>query len=674
MDKPFKPARIILILLVFAAVAVFYVIHLYDLQMVSSREYVDTSAELSTETYTVSASRGSILDRNGNVLVSSVPHYDIVIDRLTLITSQDPNGTLLFLINAADKCGFPHADTMPIRDDSFVEMTDSQKRYLGIYLEFFNLPEDISAPELMAFFRSHYGIPESYTDAEARLAAGVRYELEIRVLTYVPDYKFCRDISRDLLQIVSENKLPGVSISTTYERVYHTKYAAQLLGYVRSMDSEDVEYYTSLGYPLDASVGHEGVEEAFESYLHGKDGTLKITRDSSGAVVAQEYTAEPEPGGNVVLSIDIGMQAAAEEALADGIAELNASRGYGKLKATGGAVVVLDLKSNEVLASASNPTYEPAKLLENYSELASDPASPLYKRALQGTYSRGSTFKPVVAAGALQEGIISIYTPIHTTGVYEEYKDYPLKCWIYPGSHGDINVIEALEVSCNFFFCTIGNSLGIDRLSAYAAMFGLGEATGIEIAEETGVLATRKYKQEHSDEPWYGGDTIQASIGQSYNLFTPMQLAVYTSAIANSGTRYRATLLNSVKSYDNTEILYSHSPEIASSVTVEQEYFDAIHRGMLAVAQSGSAADVFKDFPISVAAKTGTVQLGDNAENNGVFICYAPYDEPQIAVAVVVERGGSGSAVASIARSVLEYYFDNQNSSDAVSAENTLLS
>ncbi|MBQ4369704.1 MAG: hypothetical protein II784_01750, partial [Oscillospiraceae bacterium] len=228
MDKPFKPARIILILLVFAAVAVFYIIHLYDLQLISSKEYVDTSAELSTETYTVSASRGSILDRNGNVLVSSVPHYDIVIDRLTLITSEDPNGTLLFLINAADKCGFQHTDTMPVQGESFAEMTDSQKRYLEIYLEFFNLPEDISAPELMAFFRSHYGIPESYTDEEARLAAGVRYELEIRVLTYVPDYKFCRDISRELLQIVSENKLPGVSISTTYERVYHTKYAAQL--------------------------------------------------------------------------------------------------------------------------------------------------------------------------------------------------------------------------------------------------------------------------------------------------------------------------------------------------------------------------------------------------------------------------------------------------------------
>ncbi len=371
--------------------------------------------------------------------------------------------------------------------------------------------------------------------------------------------------------------------------------------------------------------------------------------------------------------MDIECQQVAEDALKTTIDTINAGRQEGDKLAEGGAVVVLDIRNFDVLASASYPTYHLETFSRDYSDLVSNPMNPLFNRAIQGTYSPGSTFKMVTAIAALNEGIINTETQIYDDGIYTEYRGYHPRCWIYPGTHGAINVIEALEVSCNYFFYYIGDRTGIDNISKYAAQFGLGENTGIELDESTGTLATRESKEETIHESWYGGNTLQAAIGQSYNLFTPMQIASYCATIANNGTRYAAHLLKNITTHDNSETVYEYSPEILSFVQADPVYFSAIRQGMLNVSRNGTAASVFGSYFVDVASKTGTVQLGENVENNAIFIAYAPFDDPQIAVAVVVESGGAGSAVTQIAKSVFDYYFSSKNAGHMFVPENQLL-
>jgi penicillin-binding protein 2 len=279
----------------------------------------------------------------------------------------------------------------------------------------------------------------------------------------------------------------------------------------------------------------------------------------------------------------------------------------------------------------------------------------------------------VTAIAALNEKIITTETKIHDDGIYTEYKGEHPRCWIFPGSHGTINVIKALEVSCNYFFYFIGDRTGIDNISKYASQFGLGQSTGIELDEYLGTLATREYKEENFHESWYGGNTLQAAIGQSYNLFTPMQIASYCATIANDGKRYSAHFLRSIMSHDSSETVYTYAPELLSTVQAEPEYFSAIKLGMLNVSKYGTSSSAFSSYAVEVASKTGTVQLGDDVENNAIFIAYAPYDDPQIAVAVVVESGGAGSAVTQIAKSVFDYYFSSKNAGNNQAAENQLL-
>ena len=269
-------------------------------------------------------------------------------------------------------------------------------------------------------------------------------------------------------------------------------------------------------------------------------------------------------------------------------------------------------------------------------------------------------------------------TTIYDEGIFKKYAEYGYAptCWLYPhGSHGDVNAAKAIEVSCNYYFYTVGDLLGIDRLSDYALRFGLGTSTGIELSESTGIMATQKYKEETTDTPWYNGDTLQAAIGQSFSVFTPLQLANYIATLANNGTRYEARMLKAARSYDYSESVYERTAVVADTVSVDQTYYDAVHTGMYNVANSadGTAYSVFGSYPYKVAAKTGTAQLGEAITNNGVFVCYAPYDDPQIAIVVVVEKGGAGSKIASIARDVLDYYFSFKNSSISLETENSLL-
>ena len=326
-----------------------------------------------------------------------------------------------------------------------------------------------------------------------------------------------------------------------------------------------------------------------------------------------------------------------------------------------------------MLASASYPSFSIERYFEDYAALSSDPSAPLYNRATKGTYSPGSTFKMNTGIAALQSGAITPHTEIYDRAVFDRYSGYEYKCWTYPGSHGTLNVTTAIQNSCNYFFYSVGVDTGIDTISHYAALFGLGQPTGIELEENTGVLASREYKEEVVGESWYPGDTLLASIGQSYNLFTPMQLASYSATIASNGTRYAAHLLKCVKSYDNSTLVETYTPQVLSRVEAEQEYFNAIKLGMLYVSKYGSPSGVFGYYQADVASKTGTVQLGEDQINNAVFIAFAPYDKPEIAVSVVIEGGSAGAIGAQIAREVFDYWLAASADEASVETENALL-
>ena len=695
MDRIIKPWRLAALIILIISLTVVYLVSLYRLQIIEGAAYYEQSKNSIVTTSTVVAARGNILDRYGRVLVSNSVCNNLYINAEELFEQPDPNAIILELVQAVKDSGNTYTDTLPITTTAPFEyvpnMTDLQRTRLDAYLEANDLPTSTTAVELMAFFRDAFDIDNNYTSEQMRIVTGVRYEIKIRYVINTSDYVFAEDVSIDLITKLMENNIPGFTVQSSYIRDYNTDYAAHLLGYVGMMNEAEYKEYRNEGYPLNAMVGKEGAEKAFESYLHGTDGTAVVTTTQGGTIISTKYTKEPEPGNQVYLTIDLGLQEAAEISLNNFITDTNKQRvidnaaleAQGNTKdvkdmITGGAVVAINVKTGEPLCIASAPTFNLSTLMNDYDALIKDKAGPLFNRALNGAYAPGSTFKPVTAIAALDKGIVQTSTTIYDKGIFDKYADqgYAPTCWLYPhGSHGDVNAAKAIEVSCNYYFYTIGEQLGIDALSDYALRFGLGTSTGIELSESTGVMATQKYKEETTDTPWYIGDTMQAAIGQSFSIFTPLQLANYVATLANNGTRYEARMLKAARSYDYSESVYERKAVVADTVSVDQSIYDAVHTGMYNVANSadGTAYSVFGSYPHKVAAKTGTAQLGEAITNNGVFVCYAPYDDPQIAIAVVVEKGGAGSKIAGIAKDVLDYYFSFKNSSDSLETENSLL-
>lgn len=688
MERPIRTGRIAALAVILAVLLVIFLVALYKLQIVEGNAYYEESRNTVASTQRVKAARGNILDRYGRVLVSNTSCNNLVFNVDDLFDQDDPNAVLLQMVHAVWTCGDTYTDELPVTMSppfEYTEMNATQSTQLKGYLKYVGLDEDASAVELMSILREKFEIDNNYSAGDMRIIAGLRYSIKTRYIDglYLPDYTFVEAASMELISLLMENGVSGFDVTVDYQRQYNTNLAAHLLGYTGLMDAKDYEVYGPLGYSMDATVGKEGAEYAFEKYLHGTDGEAIVTKNAGGTVTGTIYTEEPEPGNNVYLTIDLDLQSAAETALANGIENMQASQAQngntGSDVASAGAIVAVDVKTGEPLAIASYPTFDLSTMFENYEALSTDETKPLWNRALFGLYSPGSTFKPCTAIAGLTEGVINTGSTITCNGIFTkyEYADYAPQCWIYSSgsTHGADNVTEAIRDSCNIFFYTVGDSMNVDTLARYAAAFGLGESTGIELPEDTGQMATQKLKQEKYNEEWYLGDSLQAAIGQSISQFTPLQLAEYCATIANGGTRRSASILKSVRSYDYTEQVYEAEHEVLSTVETSDYNWAAVQRGMYLVANdpSGSAYQTFGMYQIPVAAKTGTAQLGENQVNNAIFICYAPYDDPQIAVAVVVEHGVAGSAVASIARDVLDAYFTVKNVNVSVETELSLL-
>lgn len=664
--------RVAVFFVLLAALLGFFAFRLYIVQVVNA---TDGDSSISTYTYqtNVSAARGQILDRNGNILVSNRASYNVIINDYVLFNSESPNEDLLRLVRLCDKLGIDYADHLPITAEkpyayTLEELPEAWQGYFRAYLNAYTWDADISAQQIIKLMKSVYKIPNDWDEAEARKVLGLRYELKLRSCASLDPYVLVADVNSTDLAALMELDIPGMSVETTTVREYNTTYAAHILGRVGLMDSDEYKKYKEQDYSMNAYVGKDGLEKSFESYLHGTDGIRLTTVTSNGEVVDEHYAVEPKAGNNVELTIDIDLQAVAEKALESCILDLR-ENGVGKdgegKDAEGGAAVVMSVKTAEVLASASYPTFNLATYTEDFNKLNADETAPLYNRALSAIYPPGSIYKMVTAIAAIDSGTASRYLQIEDQGIYRYYDDYQPACYIYTASgvtHGVVDMMQAISVSCNYYFYEVGRRTGIDAIDQTAKQLGLGEDTGVEIANADGYRANPETKEKlYADDPdqsgWYGADTLMASIGQSENKFTPLQMCVYTTALANKGTRYEAHFLKKIISGDYQTLLEEKTPKVASTLDMSQDAIDCVFTGMRLCATEGTAKNIFENYDVAVCCKTGTAQHGAEGSDNASFVLFAPADDPEIAISVYVEKGAQGGNLGKVAKEILDYYF-----------------
>ncbi len=682
--------RYLIIGVFFVIMCLVYIASAIKIQSLYGGREDDTGDGYTTRTVAIQAVRGEIYDRNGNILVSNNYNYSLIYDYSAIAsTVAQQNEDILTLISllagtscrAEKQC--PFKGVYPdITFDVDVLKDETVKARLARIIKDHELPEDAPAKDIAKAIASRYGMLKDdepiYDPMEMSELIRVRYEMEAIRFSAVEPYVFGEGLDIALISAVRERGVRGADIKVDYTRNYHYPgYASHILGRISRIFAEDVEHYTSLGYPITAKVGISGCELAFENYLRGMDGEMKITEDADGNIVSREVTKEPVAGNDICLTIDIFLQMASEDALADNIQHIveRAESLEGDLDGEdcdAGAIVVQTAKGGEILALGSHPTFNLATFNKDFSELVNDPRRVYTNRALMGQYRPGSTAKIGMSVAALAEplyiegALFTSNTKINTQGIYTFYSDYQPECWLYTDyhtSHGKISLSRAISVSCNWFYFELGRIMGIDRINKYFSLFGMGQKTGIELEESIGILADEEYKKTLdlpiSDRVWMPGDTLQTSIGVGYSEYTPLQISNYISMIVNGGTRYSAHLLKEVRTFSG-EVIYTTEEKVLAQIGIGDEASSAIREGMHGVlSSSGVLKESFGDFPSDIGAggKTGTAQTGANVSNNAVFVSFAPLDDPEIVIACVIERGANGYNASWAARAVLDHYF-----------------
>ncbi|MDO4742941.1 MAG: penicillin-binding transpeptidase domain-containing protein, partial [bacterium] len=507
---------------------------------------------------------------------------------------------------------------------------------------------------------------QGYEKDIQRLLMGVRYSMERSGFSLNTPFTMAKDIPTDLMTYIKESmsSVPGIQIVvSTYREYSNGTVAPHLLGTVGKIYAEQWEELKSKGYKYSDLIGKSGIEAVYEDYLRGKDGKLAYCFDDDGNVVSTEIVEQPVQGNTVMLSIDKKIQMAAQTSLQNVILEANAKDGV----VTGAAAVVVDIDTGELLAAVNYPYYDLNSYTENFQQLSNASNKPLFDRAFNGVYPPGSAFKPLVAIAALNNNTITKDECIDCVGTYRYYTDFTPSCMKV---HRSQNVINALSNSCNYFFFDVGRRLGIEKITQYARGFGLGEKTGIEIDESAGILAGPEHCKTVGT-VWYGGNVVQAAIGQSDNSFTPLQLAMYMTTIVNSGTRYKASLLNQIRSYNLEEIVYDYKPVVLNKVSIQDSVINIVKQGLLSVTEEGTAQRYFNDYSIKVGGKTGTAE--NPGADHATFIAFAPYDDPQIAVSIVVEHGEYSTTTVPVAKAIFDAYFLDVSDSYIEPSANTLI-
>lgn len=701
------------------AVLAIYLVVLFNTQVVHHEEYLAKSIQTITRMENVEASRGIITDRSGRTLVTNQSTYSLTFDASLLKPGENQNDAILRLVTLCRDQGVAWEDNLPLSLDGAAHftvdtLTDTQKSRFFSYLRDLKSTRELLAayvrqhPELLKppkegetaldpatakdtellkqtnsaaltnslllnagvtpaklfdWMREDMKLSDNYSDSDARLILGVRYELKLRKLGANNNaYVLAQNVDVAFCSLISDGQFQGAKIIRSSARQYATTYAAHILGTVGGI-SDYTDDLKERGYRMDDTIGLSGVEAAFEDYLRGADGKRMISVNSDGKVTGEYYSVEPRSGYTVELTVDLKLQQAVEDTLAVKVAQLNQKD---HLDSRGAAAAVIKVGTGEILSLASYPTFDLSTWRQDYAELSSDPATPMLNRAASSAYAPGSTLKPATAVAALESGATTPSETLFDTG----YWKYPSTtwnggtwCWKHSG-HGKVNATTAITNSCNYYFAEMGYRMGLDTLNEYYSALGLGEPTGIEIGEKTGRQATNEGGSNQA--PW-------AAYGQADQLYTPLQLANYIATLVSGGQHCPAHLLKSVKSYDNSEIIATGDTTPLNTLSISDSTLQAVKKGMYGYTQPGGMVySYFKDCIVSAGAKTGTAQLGGGLKNNGVFVAFAPYDDPEIAIALVLEKGDAGAALASTAVTILNSYFSRE-STGSVLSDNELI-
>lgn len=668
--------------IVVIVISVIFIATLFNLQIVNGENYREQSEKRMLRTKNITAPRGEIYDRNGVILATNKLSYDVELYKVRVSTKEQNDG-ILRLVEILNENSDKVYSTFPVNDDlngfNFENTEEEQK-----WKKEMKLDSTLTFDQVIDKYIEKYEL-QDYSDNRLNQIKmiEIKYEANLNGYSLFNSATIAKDISQKSVAKIGEEKykIYGISIVSVPKRYYpNGNLLSHTIGYVSKISSTEYEKKKEQGYNVNSVIGKAGIEQSFEKYLRGKDGVIKEETDTLGNVSSQTETTEARSGDNVTLTVDYRLQKVAEESLLNAINGLQNGTLVGKKfsDANAGAVVVLDVDSGEVLASASYPTYDINSLiggisLKDWNALQNNSLHPMLNRVVSGTYSPGSTFKMLVGMAGLMNGKITVDEKYYDPGIYP-YGYHP-KCWLYTDrhmTHGWINIEGAIKGSCNCYFYEVGRRIGISEIVKYAKLFGLGQKTGIELSGEVaGTIAGADDKSEDGlKSPWYLGDTLSAAIGQSGSSYTPIQLANYIATIANGGKLNKVSL---IKSVDNEVAGTSESLADINKYTSEytgvnfeekdlninSEYIDAIKKGMLSVTSEtgGTSYIVFKNSDIQVAGKTGTAQV-PNGNNNGIFVGFAPYDNPKIAVVAVIEHGGEGTYTANVVKPIMEEYFN----------------
>ena len=646
---------------------------LFNLQIVHGEEYRETSNTKLTRESVLKADRGSIKDSSGTMLASVDAQYSIVLYK-TKVNNETLNTTILKLLNILSTNSDSYVDNFLIDVNPYrfkLEEEESQKKWKKAN----NINEDATAEEAFNYFKNKYDITSDNVE-DIRKILAIRYEISYKGYSSTKSIEIASDISRQSLEQIKERnaEFSGVEVVETPVRVYPLKTtASHILGRIGRIESSELEGNEDI-YNQNDIIGKSGIEYVFEKYLKGTDGVKQIDMNVDGTITDEYVSKEAVSGSDVILTIDSKLQAVTEQALADNINKI-ANHGFSQEDnpADAGAAVVLNVKTGEVIAMASYPDYDPSAFVNGidtntWNYYINGDTKPLENKAISAMYSPGSTYKMVTALAGLETGTITPKTKINDTGVFRKYNS-SWKCWNRHG-HGYLNVSQAIEHSCNYFFYDLGDRLGIDNLAKYSYYLGLGHKTGIELKGEIdGVLASNEIaKQENR--VWNPGETISAAIGQSYNTFTPLQMAKYVAMIANRGKNLDVTIVKSIINPDGSEVSRDEyesyvneklglQQENVEEMSFKEENIEAILEGMRGVTSEsgGTAYSTFRNFNIEVGGKTGSAQTGVQGKTNAWFVGFAPFDDPEIAIVVFVRNGGHGSYTAEVARDIIAQYF-----------------
>lgn len=629
-------------------VLVFFSGRVYFLQITDAGKFKKTLPHGATSSHTavIKAPRGEILDRYGRKIAINRDGYNIIFNKAYV--KDNLNTIILTLIELSAQYETVWTDKLPITTTAPYTYIEGEKT--DKLLKTLDLAHYATAQNCVDEMVKRYKL-EGFSESDRRKIMGVRYSMEISDFSISYPFTFAEDIPTELMRKVSESvfMLDGVSIDVVPFREYaDTTLAVNLIGSVGPIFEEDWEYYKKLGYSYNDKVGKSGIEKWGEEYLRGIDGEITYYLDAKGSIIETEVTKEPIAGKTIMLSLDKNIQRLAQDALSKKVQDMR-SKGSSCKAAT---AVAIDITTGKVLAAANYPTYDSATMNKEYNKLAADPAKPLMDRAFQGIYPIGSTIKPGVSVAALEKGVYKNGETVKCVKVYSYFGDYKPKCLHY---HGNLNLKTAISKSCNYFFFEMGRRIGATTLTSYFKQFGLGVKTGVEVNDSAGLLI-------EPDSDNVGGTTLQISIGQ-LNAFTPLQLANYTATLANGGDHYKVSLINKVVSYDMSSTIKTIDPVITNTVEISDSTLKAVKEGMLSVTEEGTGRQALSDYPIKVGGKTGTSQV-NNAEDNGIFVAFAPFDHPQIAISVILENGGHGSNAGPVVRDILDAYFFSKSSAD----------